>query len=57
MKTKWFPLHARTTKRTNNLSIIFLKFIDFEPSKISEVNFLANLKFTSRYNIEREDVF
>ena len=38
MKTKWFPLQARATKRANKLSIIFLKFIDFEPSKISEVN-------------------
>jgi len=42
MRTKWFRFHPRATARTKNLSIIFLKFIDFEPSKIREVNFLAN---------------
>jgi hypothetical protein len=26
--TKWFPFHVRARERKNNLSIIFLKFID-----------------------------
>jgi hypothetical protein len=49
-RTKWFPFHARAMESTKNLRIIFFKFI-FELCIITEVNFLANKKFTSHYNI------